>query len=437
VIHRDLKPSNIMIASDGRVKLLDFGIARPVDASIMTTDGAIMGTMQYLSPEQLAARNIDVRSDIYSLGSILYETITGEKAFPQTNLSKLMACKSKNEFLPFRFYKARIPRRLQRIIYKCMAHDADRRIQNAAALLAGLEAVLRELTPDTPEQVMAWLMAIKGEKAVLPIRKRHPRVAQAAVAAGGIIAIGAVIALLRALQPEQVAQAPAVKRAEPPGATASPPHKEQARATAAPASRVASRKAPVAAPDSLSYLEKEQLRLGIADPLELLKRESGEGNFAGVLQIYPLLSSGDAAQAAARLLRLRALSALGKDRDIESFFAQSTVEDGEFYLRRAQYLFGKNDIAGALQNLDQSAGTASVLMEADQLRRECLYWRALCGSKRFDGSPSTGAQKAALDSWFEVKNALRMSPEHPYFRKAVAEMQRINLAKSSLAGSAQ
>ena len=94
IIHRDLKPSNIMVGKDGRVMLMDFGIARPVETSLMTMDGAVMGTMQYLAPEQIDGKNVGVAADIYSLGAVLYEMLTGKKAFPQKNLSQLMSVKS-------------------------------------------------------------------------------------------------------------------------------------------------------------------------------------------------------------------------------------------------------------------------------------------------------------------------------------------------------
>ena len=72
-----------IVGKDGVVKLMDFGIARPTDASIHTTDGSILGTMQYLSPEQLDGKEPDVRTDIYSLGTTMYEVLTGVQAFPE------------------------------------------------------------------------------------------------------------------------------------------------------------------------------------------------------------------------------------------------------------------------------------------------------------------------------------------------------------------
>lgn len=84
IIHRDIKPSNIMIANDNRVKVMDFGIAK-LPSSSMTVAGMILGTPYYMSPEQITGQKIDIRSDIFSVGSVLYEVLTGEKAFQGEN----------------------------------------------------------------------------------------------------------------------------------------------------------------------------------------------------------------------------------------------------------------------------------------------------------------------------------------------------------------
>ena len=130
LIHRDLKPTNIMISSEGRVKLMDFGIARPVETSLMTMDGAVMGTMQYLAPEQIDGKNVGVAADLYALGAILYETITGQKAFPQKNLSHLMSAKTANTFVPLSLFKIKMPGPSKRLFKNaCNAIPRSVRIQ--------------------------------------------------------------------------------------------------------------------------------------------------------------------------------------------------------------------------------------------------------------------------------------------------------------------
>jgi len=175
VIHRDLKPSNIMISNRGILKLMDFGIARPTDTSIHTTDGSILGTMQYLSPEQLEGKEPDVRTDIYSLGAVLYEMITGQKAFPEKNAAQLMLSRLKNDFKPLACYDLKIPSRLRNLIHKCMAKDRDKRVQDATSFLSEITLIHKNLTSLSPEQVLKQFIGVRNTtKVVLPTRAIVP-----------------------------------------------------------------------------------------------------------------------------------------------------------------------------------------------------------------------------------------------------------------------
>ena len=128
IVHRDLKPGNVLVTTSG-VKLLDFGLAKqlPADGTEagptgpVTQDGMVMGTLQYMSPEQLEGRNADARSDIYSLGLVLYELVTGRRAFPQTALEQLQ------------------PPAVERVVKTCLARDPDARWQTAREVRLGLE----------------------------------------------------------------------------------------------------------------------------------------------------------------------------------------------------------------------------------------------------------------------------------------------------------
>jgi serine/threonine protein kinase/Tfp pilus assembly protein PilF len=135
VVHRDLKPSNIMIDKEGNARIMDFGIARSIKARGLTGEGIIIGTPEYMSPEQVEAKDVDQRSDIYSLGAVLYEMVTGQLPFEgDTPLSVAMKHKSEPPKDP-RERNTLISEELSQLILKCLEKDKELRFQSSDELL--------------------------------------------------------------------------------------------------------------------------------------------------------------------------------------------------------------------------------------------------------------------------------------------------------------
>jgi serine/threonine protein kinase/Tol biopolymer transport system component len=159
IIHRDIKPENIMLRRDGYVKVLDFGLAKLSDEGwtgdanaeaatqlmVKTEPGRVMGTIEYMSPEQARGREVDPRSDIFSLGIVLYELAAGVKPFAGETKSDTLAAVLTAEIIPLSERQPNVPAELNRIVSKCLRKDRDQRYHSAKELLVDLKGLRQEL----------------------------------------------------------------------------------------------------------------------------------------------------------------------------------------------------------------------------------------------------------------------------------------------------
>lgn len=443
IIHRDLKPANIMIGKDGVVKLMDFGIARPTEVGLHTVAGNIVGTLPYLSPEQLDESDIDHRSDIYSLGTILYESLTGEKTFPQVTVTNLMRMKIINSYRKFESFSLDISPQLSKAVEKCLSQNKTDRYTTAADLAKALEIAFDNFTSESLSTLIKQYLddPVAFTSSHSKKRFRGGKFVKPAIITGSAVATVALItALLIAFPPPKPVHNKAVQHvvtvtdvvkpqvSQPVGNSQVVIHDtierivKNANVSARPPVRT------ITTPKHLDHVPDTK---PVESPVELLVKKYSENDMVSIAEAACKISQfSDAITALenmpsdhpkklkGNILLAYAYLETNKVSKASSVVDGINSDDAFLTLIIGRIALAQSKEKSALDNFELALTRPSEIRSAQSIRNDALYYTALTYDNRFTATRSPEARQQALMAWNTLKRMYVSQPAHPRFKLA-------------------
>jgi len=442
LLHLDLKPSNIILSLSGTLKIMDFGLSTPLDDAKQGKFPSKVGSPQYSPPELLLGNiNPDERSDLFSVGCLLYELASGSKVFPGTNPEEVMRLRRENIHVNLKKAHRSLPQPFIELIEQCLSYDKEKRPADALSVRKQLEKMHTKQTTLTPESAIQLYVNQRkhNEPFVLP----RPTILThtALLYAGGlVVALLAAIILISSssINEKGSFSASFINKISPmipsgPFKDWLDSHKSASMLPPGPSlnRNRFQRKDENKVSTAPSQFYAPEISSDQADLMNSLRKEWASRNYEEMLELIGNLPPDLADSKEVFLYKLRALGRSGDE--LGDLLSSKEVADGEYYFHKARYFFGRKEYSNTLDNLFNAESYPSEFLDKRILGREVQLYRSRSLTAIFRNDPTSENLKVALQSWERLIELTSAHPESMHNREASREKQNL-LAEASWRG---